>query len=93
MISVKIKNIAICILAALLLSGCHAGESENAMPVALERVESVVSEYDTDLTVAEDKLSQDLGKSYTLTDGNGQAVAYVSSIGERSEGPEGSLPL
>ena len=80
------KYVAICTLAALLFSGCHAGESGNPMPVALESVKSVVSEYDADLTVTEDKLSQDWGKAYSLTDGNGQAVAYVSSIGEGSEG-------
>ena len=79
------KYVAICTLAALLFSGCHAGESGNPMPVALESVKSVVSEYDADLTVTEDKASQD-GTAYTLTDGNGQSVAYVSSIGEGSEG-------
>ena len=80
------KYAAICILAALLLSGCHAGKVDNTMPVPLETVKSVVSEYDADLTVAEDEASRDGQTSYTLTDGNGQAVAYLSSAGEGSEG-------
>lgn len=80
------KFAAICMLAALLLSGCHAGESENAMPVTLERVKSVVSEYDAVLTVAEDGAFQDGQTSYTLTDGNGQTTAYLTSVGEGSQG-------
>lgn len=80
------KCAAICILAALLFSGCHAGESGNPMPVTLESVKSVVSEYDAGLTVAEDGAFQDGQTSYTLTDGNGQTVAYLTSVGEGSEG-------
>ena len=79
------KCVAICMLAALLLSGCHAGETENAMPVALDKVEAIVAEYDADIRVLEQEATQD-GTAYTLTDGNGQTVAYLTSVGEGSVG-------
>lgn len=79
------KCVAICMLAALLLSGCHAGETENAIPVALDKVEAIVAEYDADIRVLEQEATQD-GTAYTLTDGNGQTVAYLTSVGEGSVG-------
>lgn len=86
MISVKIKHAATCILTVLFLSGCHTNASEVSMPIAMETVESVVSEYDTDIIVLEEEASRDGQTAYSLTDGEGQTVAYLSSIGEGHEG-------
>lgn len=86
MISVRIKYFIICIFAALLFSGCNNNASENVMPFTLENVNNVVSQYDTDIIVLEEDPWRDGQKAYSLTDGKGHTVAYLSSIGEGHEG-------
>lgn len=80
------KPIIVSFIALLLSFAATVGAAECSMPVDRERVEETMAVYDPDLSVSEEAPWLDGQKVYSLTDGDGNKIAYLSSVGEGAEG-------
>ena len=81
------RTFMITLLILLLpLWGNKAEAANRSMPIGIDLVEDEVAKYDPDISVLEDEAWRDEQKVYSLTDRDGNIIAFLSSIGENTEG-------
>ena len=72
------------------LWGSTAEADNRYMPIEMDLVEDEIAKHDPDISVLEDDAWRDDQKVYSLKDRDGNTIAFLSSIGENTEGtPDG----
>lgn len=66
--------------------GSTAEADNRYMPIEMDLVEDEIAKYDPDISVLEDDAWRDDQKVYSLKDCDGNIIAFLSSIGENTEG-------
>ncbi|MDO4344525.1 MAG: hypothetical protein Q4C50_06940 [Eubacteriales bacterium] len=80
------RLVMVCFTFLLLLWAKTAEAADRSMPIEMNQVVKIIANYDPDISVSEDTAWRDDQKVYSLADGSGNQIAYLSSTGENAEG-------